>query len=290
MTGPTLTIGLIADIHASPVVFDETLQATCSYHNEYALRDALKLYEQALDRCVDAPVDLIVLLGDLSHLGDPESALAVLERCARTGISSFVVAGNHDCLLASDVIRAAVTEIASPAVHYLDAEREMISGRLRLVGVPVEAGELPSTGRLAGPVRVPEWGEELVVICSHYSLMSTVARMRDSGFKHPGDLEGLDALTRLLQERTGPTVVVHGHVHARDAWFEGNVLQLSCAALVEPPFELTFLTIDVSQRPRLTRRSISLRPSPGLTLPVLAPPDGAWTATERGWQMQNGSA
>jgi hypothetical protein len=69
-------------------------------------------------------------------------------------------------------------------------------------------------------------------------------------------------------------VVVHGHAHVRDALVLGSVLQIACAALVEPPFEATLLDITEEDGGRVSvrRECVRIAPSPdGARLPVLSP-------------------
>src|SRR5215203_6195011 len=80
-------------------------------------------------------------------------------------------------------------------------------------------------------------------------------------------------VARLLLGREAPTVVVNGHVHLRATRIEGPALQVSCAALVEPPFEVTLLDLEKLGvgRVKVRRESAPLVPSLAVRPPAFSP-------------------
>jgi hypothetical protein len=77
-------------------------------------------------------------------------------------------------------------------------------------------------------------------------------------------------------------VVLSGHLHLRAVTTEANVLQLSFAALVEPPYEVAAVELD-TERPSVAYRCASVIPSDADRIPVLDPAEGSWSfASESG--------
>ena len=71
-------------------------------HREPALKELeLSAFAQAMDRCMSASVDFILISGDLFHVGIPDlgvvnSALAKMMEVKRAGIPIYVIYGSHD--------------------------------------------------------------------------------------------------------------------------------------------------------------------------------------------------
>ena len=53
-------------------------------------------------------------------------------------------------------------------------------------------------------------------------------------------------MSAALERRRAPTVVLSGHIHARDALTAGPVLQLTQAALIEAPYEASVVRVAVT--------------------------------------------
>ncbi|HLL40792.1 MAG TPA: hypothetical protein VK357_14195 [Rubrobacteraceae bacterium] len=124
------------------------------------------------------------------------------------------------------------------------------------------------------------------MLLTHYPMISFVEEASSASLIYGDDLEDLEEVARPLLERSAPTVVVNGHIHLRYACVEGRLLQVSCAALVEPPFEITLLDFEVDPKPEegrvaVRRRSLSLASSSAVRCPSLSPPKQEWTF-ERG--------
>ena len=85
--------------------------------------------------------------------------------------------------------------------------------------------------------------------------------------------------------RAGPTVVLHGHFHVRDAATSGPVLHLGFAALVEPPNEVAVLDIEAGNEGMAVRvRCLPIEPMPAARLPVLVPERHAWRFVDGAWR------
>ena len=105
---------------------------------------------------------------------------------------------------------------------------------------------------------------------THYPAISFSEEVSSAGLVYGDNLEDLEEVARLLLGREAPTVVVNGHVHLRATRIEGPVLQVSCAALVEPPFEVTLLDLVKlgGGRVKVRRESTSLT----VRSPAFSPP------------------
>jgi len=84
--------------------------------------------------------------------------------------------------------------------------------------------------------------------------------------------------------RGGPTVVLNGHLHVRDACTVGPVLQLSFAALVEHPFECSVVELNnLGPACRITREAISLHEAPANRDAVFVPATERWDFDGARW-------
>jgi predicted phosphodiesterase len=281
------TLGVISDIHIAPPG-----TPPAAWHNPYPLERAREMLAAAVARCTAAGVDAVVLLGDLAHAGDLASITAVIEETAPLDVPVHVLPGNHDFIHAPDALRSTVERHGSERTALAPAVFP-IADELQIVTMMLE--QLETRGAFRG-LDLPDVlaANDALVLFTHFPLLETIERLRQRDFPHPGDLHNRLDLEAALAARTAPTVVVHGHLHVRDAHATGPVLQLGCAALIEPPHEVTFLEIarDAGDAGSLTvtRRAESVAAfGPELRLPVLAPDvqtwryryaDGAWSTAD----------
>jgi predicted phosphodiesterase len=213
-----------------------------------------------------ADLDLVVLSGDISSGGDLESIAHVLG--ALGDVPVVAVTGNHDVEEGEGLLAAAVrdgAQLAQPA--------GVVRGGLRVAGVQVKAVE----GGCAAVVE-PEtaaWGEEPVVFVSHYPVLSRTGLFAEHGFKYPGDLVGREAIATALLARSAPTVVLCGHIHARDSHAQGPVLQLVGGALIEAPYECAVVDVDADAL-TVHRETRDLAGPPVERSPVFAPASESW--------------
>jgi hypothetical protein len=123
---------------------------------------------------------------------------------------------------------------------------------------------------------------------SHYPLLSLAETLRLAGLKHAGDITDLDQRTRELDLQNEPTVVLHGHLHVRATTVRGRVLQLSFAALVEPPHECSILTVRTADGGdlRIERSATSVHAANVTSLPLLSPSGEIWSFDGGSWSEQ----
>ena len=122
---------------------------------------------------------------------------------------------------------------------------------------------------------------------SHYPMISFAGKASEAGLYYgDNDLEDLEEAAQPLVGRTGPTIVVNGHMHMRDACVVGEVLQVSCAALTQPPFEVAFLDLEREEDQITVRReSVAVAPfSDDARLPVLSPSRQEWIFEGGTWR------
>lgn len=256
-----------------------------SFHNPYPTDEAPELYRMALERCVEGGADALALLGDLSHLGDLATLARALCAAAETGLPVFAVPGNHDASERADALRQAIRRVGAKNLCLATQGGEFLAEGIRMAGLSVWSENWGLTCRTAGAPKLSAWGDEAVVLLSHYPMVSSEVRLARAGLKYAGDVEDLETVARPLLRRRAPTVVLSGHLHVRDTSAEASVLQLSFAALVEPPFEVAYLDIEEEGgRVALRRRSVPVAPSgDGARLPVLSPAREGWVFEAGAW-------
>jgi predicted phosphodiesterase len=281
-------LGIIADPHLGPtgMSFPPVLGFP-SRPLEYERSDAMMRYRVALRRCIREEVDGVLLLGDLSWSGDRESLEVGIRLAAKTRRRVWAVSGNHDCGERVDALARAVRWVGADNVRLATLEGEAVGEELRIAGMSVASENWGYTARSGGRPDVSRWGDELVVWLSHYPMISFAEKASEADLYYgDNDLEDLGEAAQPLLERTGPTVVVSGHMHMRDACVVGEVLQISCAALTQPPFEVTFLDIEwEGARITVRRESVAVALfSDDARLPVLSPSRQEWTFEGRMWR------
>lgn len=276
-----MRLGIVADAHLGPA--GTTVPA---FHVEYGNTDTLTIYQLALRRCVREGADGLVLLGDLSHSGDEESLEAGVRTAAETELAVWIVSGNHDCFSREEALADAVRRVGAENVRLLTPDGEAVAERVRLAGFSVTSGNWGYAAGSTGRPDVSGWGDdECVVWVTHYPAVSFSEEVSAAGLVYGDDLEDLEEVTRPLLGREAPTVVVSGHVHVRAARVEGPVLQVSCAALVEPPLEVTFLDVEPQgDRVEVRRESAPLAPSLAVRPPAFSPPEQGWAFESGAWR------
>jgi hypothetical protein len=155
-----------------------------------------------------------------------------------------------------------------------------------LAGVPLAATDRgyrldpAATGPIAGGL-----SDGSPVMClTHFPVRSLEQAFRASSFAYAGDLAEREAIERDLEIRTGPTVVLAGHLHGRHAGAGGRLLQVSCGPLIEAPFEITFVTIHrTGDAMAVDVRCEAVAPSGSLRLPVLSSATGRWDWDGAAW-------
>lgn len=281
-----MKLGIIADAHLQPVgpSFPPVLGFPAVPY-VYEKSDDLMRYRHALERCVEEGVDGLVLLGDLSRIGDAESLETGLRLAAKTGLPVWAVSGNHECYARVTALERAVRWVGAENVRLATPEGALVGVGQRIAGLGVTSENHGYTARSDQRPDVSAWGDDFVVWLSHYPMISFHEEATEAGLMYSSgdDLENLDEVARPLLERPSPTVVVNGHLHLRDARERGKVLQLSCAALMEAPFDITFLDLSKSQ---VHVKNVQIEPTPDATgLPVLSPPHQQWVFEAGSWRL-----
>lgn len=280
-----MRLGVIADAHLSPP--GTTVSA---FHTGYESPYTVAAYRLALRRCAKEGVDGVVLLGDLSHSGDDKSLETGVRLAAGTGRRVRAVSGNHDCFERTDALEVAVRRVAAENVRLASPAGEVAEREPRLAGSCVTSGSGGYKALLNGGRGAKDWGDEPTVWLSHYPMVSFAEEVSSASLIYGDDLEDLDVVVRPLLARSAPTVVVSGHIHLRHDCLVGKVLQLSCAALVEPPFEIAILDFQVDPGTRggrlvVRRRSVPLVSPSAVSCPVLSPPQQEWVFEAGEWSI-----
>ena len=274
-----MKLGIIADAHLGPPG-----TRVPSFHVEYESADTMVAYRLALRRCVQEDVDGVALLGDLSHSGDEESLDAGVRLAAETGLTVWVVSGNHDCFERVDALAEAVRRVGEDNVRLATPEGEVVGEGLRVAGNSVMSGHWGYTAD--DRPDVSKWEDDSVVWLTHYPVISFAEKVSEAGLIYGDDLEDLEDVAQPLLKRSAPTVVVNGHIHVRHFYAARKVLQFSCGALIEPPFEVTFLDFFEPESGRISARteSVPLVSSLPVHVPALSPPRQEWVFEAGTWR------
>jgi len=286
-----MRFGLLSDVHwrsdaASAGGWHDGGTAPGGFHGTGAeLAGSLERLGLALERFAAHEVDLVVVAGDLTHHGEPGALVEVLRRCGDASAPVLVVSGNHDVDGDADCLgRAYELAGVSDRVTLASGTGVACDG-VRVAGVHVGETIGWFGARLRRLPNVAAWGEEPVVLISHFPALSLASIVAREGFPYPGDLRDRGVLAHALLARTAPTLVVGGHVHARATLTEGPVLQMTGGALVEPPYECALVDVEPLGPGRLTvrRACLRLRDRDSAREPVLAPEREAWLFDGARW-------
>ena len=280
-----MRLGVIADAHLSPPG-----TRVSAFHTGYESPYTIAAYRLALRRCAKEGVDGVVLLGDLSQSGDDKSLETGVRLAAETKRRVWAVSGNHDCFERTEALEMAVWRVAADNVQLASPAGEVAEREPRVAGLCVTSGSGGYKAVSHGGRGAVDWGDEPAVWLSHYPMVSFAEEVSSANLIYGDDLEDLEAVARPLLARSAPTVVLSGHIHLRHNCVVGKVLQLSCAALVEPPFEITILDLQVDPETRgdrtvVRRRSVPLVSGSAISCPALAPPTQEWVFEAGEWSI-----
>ena len=278
-----MRLGVIADAHLSPPG-----TKVSAFYTGYESPYTVAAYRLALRRCAKEGVDGVVLLGDLSHSGDDRSLETGVGLAAETVRRVWAVSGNHDCFERMDALEGAIRRVAAENVRLASPASEVTEREPRVAGLCVTSGRGGYKARTNGRWGVEDWGDEPVVWLSHYPMVTFAEEVTRASLIYGDDLEDLKEVACPLLARAAPTVVVSGHIHLRHDCVAGKVLQLSCAALVEPPFEITLLDFEIDPEVRgdrivVRRRNVSLVSRSAVSCPVMSPPRQEWVFEAGEW-------
>lgn len=264
-----MRIGVLSDLHCE-------LEPTGSrWINPFEPEQLERRTDAALGWFSEAQVDLILLLGDIVQFGHPSELAHVLARLAAAKVAPLAtVNGNHDLRL-GEAFAECAHEHGIRLLHEEPLERAGVA----VTGVAVDRGPAPPqyVGQLGG------WGDEadLVVVASHFPLLSEASRIAGAGFPYPGDLVNRADLEGHLQSDARPKVVLSGHIHARCSTHHGPLLQFTVGALIEPPFDATIVELEATglSARRTARRLGEIAAAD----PVFAGDDERWQRADDGW-------
>jgi uncharacterized protein len=211
-----------------------TIAAAGDVHASEATRERLVQSFAALEQ----RVDLVLLAGDLTTLGEPEQAQVLAEACADLLVPVCAVLGNHDlhCGRGDDV--AALLRDAG--LHILDRSSttfELRGGEVGIVGTKGFVGgfsgsQLPDFGEpllrqvyaeTTAEVEAIRHGLQEIAHCPIRIVLLHYAPTSDTLHGEPEGIWtylGCDRLATPIAEYR-PDVVLHGHAHGGS--FEGAI-------------------------------------------------------------------
>ena len=285
-----LRLGVIADPHLS------LRGGEAAWHNPYRLADAHERLDQAMSDPLFADVDVFAVLGDLAHFGDRDS----LRRCvhgvakARGDRPAILLSGNHDVLepdvrLEQEVADLGDDDVVAPLAW---PAQSRAADPFAAAGLGLHVHEVMAvTDRRIEPFDVTSHtiSDEAAnghVVLTHFPVLSFEQRARDAQLLYSAHLSQLAPPVDPLPA-DGAVVVLSGHLHIRGVTCDGDVLQLSFAALVEPPYELARVEIESDDQGLVVDyRCVSARVPDAPKLPVLDPEQGRWLwIPGQGWSQ-----
>jgi hypothetical protein len=262
-------IGVLSDLHC------ELEPAGSRWINLFEPEHLDRRIDAALEWFAELRVDLILLLGDSVQFGNPSDLAHVFARLAAVGVAPLAtVNGNHDLRLGEEFAACA----REHRIRLLDDEP--LEAGVAVTGVAVAKGPKPPqyVGRLGD--RAGEDG--LVVVASHFPVLSEASRVAAAGLPYAGDLVNRADLEVELRADLRPTLVLCGHIHARCTTHDGPLLQFMVGAVIEPPFDATIVEIDAAKLSvrRTARRLGGVAPID----PVFSADDEHWRRIDDRWE------
>jgi predicted phosphodiesterase len=267
-------LGVLTDLHA---VRDVTRRA--AWHNAYDFAGVEERCRRAIELFQRERVERVLVLGDIAHDGDLASMRRVLAPVT-SGPPVLAVGGNHDSAQPTgQLARAAGASLRLPGWRATRTGSTKVAG-LRIVR------RARRRWAAARPPALATWGAELVVLASHFPVLSRREALAERGLPYAGDLVDRARVTNALVERAAPTVVACGHLHVRDSSAHRSLLQLGVGAVVEPPFEATVLEVTANGASvELSRTAHELGRAPERRNPRLVPARETWLfGPASGWR------
>jgi Calcineurin-like phosphoesterase len=269
-------LAVLTDLHVAP-----TGAADGRWNNPVLLSQSTELLAAAAEAAAAEQVHHLLVLGDAADRGDEASEAQALAGAAGAGAPVWAVPGNHDVALDPDALPA--TAARTGAAVALDAHVQSLAPGVAVCGVRLTSDDGGRTCRATGlPLRLDP-APALLLVATHYPVMSVKPRLRARGSRHPGNLVNRRDLQRVVATRSGPTVALHGHVHAAVDLAHGHLLQIGCAALAEWPHAWTLIEIDTATSTvAVTRDSVRDTPAPSVDT-ALAPACTTWRHDGTTW-------
>lgn len=246
------------------------------WHNPYPSETAAERLQLGVRHLVDAGVEAIAALGDLTDIGDAANVERILAELAGAGVPVWIVPGNHD-----------LTDVGSSLPASSGAVTVAPWAAADLGSVPVFGVEIMRDAgyRAVGLDALTPRGDGPAIVLSHFPVLSLSALLAEAELADAGNLANVDDLRRAVESLGGPTLVLHAHLHVRATSTAGNVLQLSAAALIEAPYEVAVIDLELTgERPTVRRTATSVWPITEERLPTLAPDHEAWAFSDGAWR------
>lgn len=228
-----MRLGVVTDVHIAP-----DYAAPISWHSPLLLETAGARYTEALRLLSEQSVDAVVLLGDLTHLGDAPSCDELVRLSDATPAPMLWVLGNHDVVPSTTAIAEALERRGPDAPARLAGAAAHSVAGIPVYGVGIEPGEGTEV-YVAREIPVPA---ETSIVLTHFPVVSRAEEFAERGVRYAGDLENRAEVERALAGH--PTLVLCGHLHTRGVVLAGDTLQVSFGALVEEPFDVAVLDVD----------------------------------------------
>lgn len=252
-----LRIACLADVHYEP----GDLQPR-AWHGPWDQAGTLERVRRYAGDARRLDVNLLVVLGDLTHRGDSSSVETVLDALSPfaplASPKLLVVPGNHD---------------ASADGSRHDGWWDRWSGRRTL-------GSIDVAGRGVWPTDT----STPTVVCSHHPLLTRREAFERAGLRYAGDdPHALQAGRRVVASGT-PAVGLCGHLHRSDVTTAGGLLQLACAPVVEAPYEMTLIDVERDRDGRVECARFAWAPDARPNGPSATPTGRwVWSPSNRRW-------
>ena len=219
-----------------------------------------------------------LLLGDSVQFENPSDLAHIFTSLAAAATAPLAtVNGNHDVRLGKEFAERAHEH----GIRLLYEEPLELAG-VAVAGVEVGRGPVPPqyVGQFGG------WAGEadLVVVASHFPVLSEASRVAAAGLPYAGDLVNRYELEGRLRSDSGPKLVLSGHIHARCSTHDGPLLQFTVGAMIEPPFDATIVDVDATTL--AVRRTARRFGEIATTDPVFAPDDERWQWIGDRWELE----
>jgi hypothetical protein len=269
-------LGVLTDLHLCP---PGTPPDGC--HNPYAFDQAESMLTDAIAAHIADGVEAIAVLGDLANRGEVAEVRRAADLISGAGVPVWLTGGNHDRDEDPELLETLASELGTN-LRITWPEGVIVDG-IRVAGLPITSAGGGSPWHV-DRLPVEAWGDEPVVLLSHFPVLDREREIRAAGLTYVSTFENREAVAAPLLARTAPTVVLHGHLHLRDLATEGPVLQIGCAALIEPPHER--VVIDISGDGSQVRiRHLPVMASPDVRLPVISPAMSEWWFEGVRWRL-----
>lgn len=271
-----MRIGLLSDLHCELAPSRER-----RWINRYEPLELERRLRGAVELFTGERPDVVLLLGDSAELGDREAFDFVFSRLRQLTEPVVAVAGNHD---GGADISALAASASAHGVRLLDGDSLRVEG-VTILGARIAPAE-PGSPDFRGTLAAPPHDDALILVASHFPLLSHESEIAEAGLPYSGDLVNRAEIQSLLEESRVPTVVFSGHVHSRCSATAGHVLQLTVGAMIESPFDCTIVDIDFGDDGTIAirRRAYTLGAAAAIN-PVFTPEDEWWEWRGERWTM-----